>query len=332
MRRNTINALKAIIRENILLTETGEDDEPKVRVRDRSKQSLDDVWDDVQNTGLDTPGETPLSRMGSGGRAGQARRNFGRPNVNLRSMGAGRAEDMLAGDVDPDFDFNAEFERGIQSAPEAEETGPVNNPHPRRARHNPVNHDTPDQTRTFQPNVPAVAQPTAVGRPIPQPRISDDPRADIRRILEQEFVSPAMGVGMRVLPAVWGELRRLAASDPATFVDAFSAALNEIRMVENTWFADLLGMQFHHTRMAPAEGTPLKRLYDRIMEVLNRYYKEVLGVAAENSNVLFTQLNAIQEAVGEEEFKEAFFDVLSETRDQEDNAFAAFMGVQRRLR
>jgi len=141
-----------------------------------------------------------------------------------------------------------------------------------------------------------------------------------------------MGLGMRLLPSVWQELTRLSRQDPRTFVDAFSAALNEVRMVENTWFAKLLGMQYSPTRMAPAEGSSLRAIYDRIIHVLRRYYDAVLEQVAENGDALKSKLMAVKQQHGEEEFERAFFEVLSETRDQEDNAFASFMGAQRRLR
>lgn len=319
-----INRLRQIIKEEFsrLLQEAGEDDEPQVRVRSKDRNA--DVWDaDAPNEPLQTQTPPP------GGNQQRRRRNLSRPNVNLRNMGRGKVDANLQGTVDPNFDFDTEFEQGLESEfsvdPTSEEM--LGRPPERNVDLG----GNPEQKR-FQTNQPSAVGSTALGGRIQHPWMTGNATADIRTILEKEFVSPAMGVGMRLLPAVWQELTRMSRQDPATFVDAFSAALNEVRMVENTWFSELLGMQFVPTRMAPPEGSSLKTIYDRIIHVLRKYYDAVLAAVAENGVNLKDQLMSVKETHGEEEFKRAFFEVLSETRDQEDNAFASFMGAQRRLR
>jgi hypothetical protein len=220
-------------------------------------------------------------------------------------------------------DFENDFESALANAKEDETSEEFS----QRPRWTPGTEETPEPVLRFQTNQPVrLDDPGLTGRA----RRFKDPKAAISKILMDEFVQPAMSLGMQLLPTVFGELGRLMRQNPQAFVRQFGAALNFLREIENEWFADLLGIQDIPPRMDPPVGEE-RDMHKAIINVLKKYFNAVLGVASENSDNMKELLDEVRADVGDEEFSKAFFGALSDTRDVEDQAFGQLMGGLRRL-
>ena len=137
-----------------------------------------------------------------------------------------------------------------------------------------------------------------------------------------EFVTPAMGVGMTVLPTVWNEIKRLA-REPG-FEDAFHIALNGIRADEDVFFQNLLKMDLG-AKQAPAPESS-RELVERLRTVLSKYYNLVLDEAGKNSENLLRKLYSIRSKYTDDAFRAGFVKALQSSRDVEDQAFGQVLG------
>lgn len=174
-----------------------------------------------------------------------------------------------------------------------------------------------DTTKRFQTN-----QPSYGGEPGLKQKSSGDPSAEIERVLMDEFVTPAMGVGMTVLPTVWNEIKRLA-REPG-FEDAFHIALNGIRADEDVFFQNLLKMDLG-AKQAPAPESS-RELVERLRTVLSKYYNLVLDEAGKNSENLLRKLYSIRSKYTDDAFRAGFVKALQSSRDVEDQAFGQVLG------
>jgi len=231
-----------------------------------------------------------------------------------------------------DFSFEQEFQKGLDQprASFRNATAGVGQSTFRQGeddtdRQNPPGGE-PDTRRYFQPNMP-----WDQGQPGLKRINREQVAKKVEKVLMDEFVAPAMGLGANVLPAVWAELARLKQVDPQGFMPAFQVALNMIRETENVWFANLLGMGTHEP-ISMNVTQEVKATADRIRNVLDMYYEAVLREAGRNSDNLKIKLKQIENSTTREEFEQGFFDAISKTRDFEDKAFAQFMAGPRRLR
>lgn len=238
--------------------------------------------------------------------------------------------DILQSVATPDdFSFEQEFEKGLQQPRASARPGPAATTSYSTARAPTPGQDMPGEPRprmkAFQPNV--LTHPGEPGMVLKNRR---QVAREIEKVLMDEFVAPAMGVGMNVLPTVWMELGRLMKQDPAGFMQAFQVALNGIRQNENEWFAGLLG-DISLPNVAMNVSAEIRPLSDRITKVLSMYYDAVLKEAGRNSPNMIARLQEIEDSTTREDFEKGFFDALSKTRDIEDQAFAQFMGGPARL-
>ena len=229
-----------------------------------------------------------------------------------------------------DFSFEQEFQKGIEQprATFKNATAGFGQATFRQGQGQDTTQQNPPGAgqRYFQPNLP-----WDQGRPGLNRINRRQVATQVEKVLMDEFVAPAMGLGANVLPAVWAELGRLMQTDPQGFMPAFQVALNMVRETENAWFSNLLGMATPEP-ISMNVTSDVKATADRIRKVLDMYYEAVLREAAKNSDNMVRKLAAIEGSTTREEFEQGFFDAISKTRDVEDKAFAMFMGGPRRLR
>lgn len=145
----------------------------------------------------------------------------------------------------------------------------------------------------------------------------------IRNVLHQEFLTPAMSQGMPVLPAVYQALANLAAKHPDSFDEAFSAALNAIRLKEDAMFSQILNIEVPHNQVILSAGA--KPVALEIMRVLKKYYDLVLKEAAKNQDNLQSKLKEVFDQVGPEKFAEFFKEALEIVRRVEEEAFKGYI-------
>jgi len=251
-----------------------------------------------------------------------------RGGVDLSSFEGMDVEGLLSSmGIDPDFDFESEFERGMSRDPvRAGQPGVGVEPAVEHEAGFP-REDEPTPLR-FQPSQPYYRGEEGVVSKDFKSR--DEVKQAVLKTLMDEFVAPAMSVGMNILPAVWSELGRLMRADPDGFRAGFQIALNQIRDMENQWFAKLLSFSGHPQAQMNVPDEQQETV-ERIRMVLERYYDAVLREAGRNSGNLSRSLSRIRGSTDEMTFEEGFFDALSDTRDVEDQAFLQFMGGPRRL-
>ncbi len=325
-----VKQLRRIVREEYL--------REAVKEKTEVDQAVDDLLRGTQDLGSVPFEILPAVEQKMKERAAQELGDPTRGGMDLSDFEGMSGEDILAilqALVPPeDFSFEQEFQKGLDQ-PRASFRGATAGVGRSTARQNvgqgdqdiPLRGQQSGQRQPlFQPNMPwDQGQPGL--RRINRRQVA----TEVERVLMDEFVAPAMGLGANILPAVWSELGRLMNADPQGFMPAFQVALNMIRETENAWFANLLGI-----------GTPeptsmnvtaeVKATADRIRKVLDMYYEAVLKEAARNSENLISRLQEIESSTTREEFEQGFFDAMSKTRDVEDKAFAMFMGGPRRLR
>jgi hypothetical protein len=291
----------------------------------RGNQDLDDVPAELLPRVEDRVREKAAERMEDPVRGG----------INLADLGRVSVEDILnilqSADVPDDFSFEEKFKKGLEQ-PRVRAGGAAAQDPARAQRRGrggapeAPNEPKEPKNKFFQPTTPV-----HMGEPGLKRKDRSWVAKQVEKILMDEFVSPAMGLGMNILPSVWVELNRLMKSDPRGFMPAFQVALNSVRETENAWFAYLLGIGApeHTTANVPRE---VQATADRIREILNMYYEAVLEEAGRNSDNLIEKLEKVESMTDRETFEQGFFDAISKTRDIEDQAFGQFMGGPRRLR
>jgi len=182
-----------------------------------------------------------------------------------------------------------------------------------------------------QTMLPTQALAKAAGHDLAKPIRYSSAKAEAMSILMDEMYAPAMHVGQRLLPSVFAELGRMAAQDQEMFKRTFAASLAKIREVENAWFAGILGESPPQPGQMPSGDEKEHQMLDKMLHVLDRYFSTVLKSAAKNAHNLLKRTEDLKKRIGDEEFKQAFFEALAETRDVEDQAFKQFLGGMRGL-
>jgi len=309
--RNLRKTIRAVIKEAF-------DNPPlKTKVLSKEEQELEDL--------LNAPaGGGEVEVLPKGGDLGTRQKNVNLPpvargGVTLDQFKGATPESILnaldSSDVDDDFDFDQAFDDALANRTKQKHKGVVGN-----APEDEPGIDPPPETK--QKYFPV--------RDLAGKKNRIQVKIAVSKVLMEEFVAPAMSVGMRILPLVWAELGRLMKSDPRAFISNFQIALNMIRATEDGWFANLLGLtpQVNYAQ-AQQENAPMA---ERIRDVLSKYYDAVLKEAARNSENLVTLLMEIENtSQSREVFEQGFFDALSETRDVEDQAFGQFLGGPAKL-
>jgi len=306
-------------------------------VKTSEKSAVDQVVDDLLRGSQDL-GSVPMEILPSveermRERAAEKMGDPVRGGIDLSDFSGISGEDILlilqSVSTPEDYSFEEEFQKGLQQPRVSMRGAPTPMPGTQRGTGAPPEEDqgTPTASKKFfQPTTP-----WHMGDPGLKRKDRRQVARDVEKILMDEFVAPAMGLGANVLPAVWAELGRLMRADLQGFMPAFQVALNAIRETENAWFAGLLGIGAPENRTAnvPRE---VQATADRIRKILDMYYDAVLKEAGRNSENLVAKLQDVERMTDRETFEQGFFDAISKTRDIEDQAFAQFMGGPRRLR
>jgi len=148
----------------------------------------------------------------------------------------------------------------------------------------------------------------------------------IRRVLHEEFVTPAYSKGLPVLATVWQGIGQVKSQYPDEFEEAFSLALTAIRNKEDAVFCNILEIDPAWTAKNILPSAEVKEPLNKLIHILGKYYDLVLTEAKKNQKNLVERLETVRKEAGDDkEFIKLFKEALEIDRKIEEEAFGDYL-------
>jgi hypothetical protein len=149
---------------------------------------------------------------------------------------------------------------------------------------------------------------------------------EIYDIIVEEFVTPGLSVGQKILPTVWQGLAQVKSqTNPSDFNAAMKIVWGEIRKSEYAILAKIVGIsvETEPTRLQPQPQ--LQPAINAITKITKKYLEFVMQVSQQNKKNLAARLIPVRKVLGDQNFKIALLKAFEESKKVEDKAFKKWL-------